>query len=136
VLGYYLSVGRVRFSVGSFNTSGIGGVTTRVSGESTELSAELLAGLSACRYNLAKGGLVCNTSCILFEISRSSGEISSTKSWGQYIVDGVGLHGSRRLGLVWIMVHIIPGPNIMIITNMISPSLYSVFDGSCGIVLV
>jgi len=36
-------------------------------------------------------------------------------------------------GLVWIIVHIISGPGIMLRTNMISPSLSSISDGSCGI---
>jgi len=50
----------------------------------------------------------------------------------------IGLHDwcCPGFGLVWIMVHISPGPSSMIITNMISLSLYSMSDGSCGIVLV
>jgi len=62
---------------------------------------------------------------------------NSEESRCQVVVGEDGLHGWCRcgFGLVWNMVHISPGPNIMITTNMISSSLYSIFDGSCGIVL-
>jgi len=86
--------------------------------------------LSACRCNLAKGGLICNISCILVSFYESMvGTI-----YGYILLERmVYTSGLRDSGLVLIMVHIIPDLCIMIITNMIPTSLYSMSDGLGGV---